>query len=186
MRIIPASIPDVKRIVPDVFHDDRGSFSVTFSLNAFESAGLPTAFAQHNHSHSRRGVLRGLHYQIRQAQGKLLHVVRGTIYDVSADIRRGSKYFGQWTGQTLRAEEEGVLWIPPGFAHGFYVLSDSADIIYYVTDHYSPRDERTIAWNDSDLAIDWPIPAGEPPILSDKDRQGVPFAEADMYDGRET
>lgn len=182
MRIIPASIPDVKRIEPDVFHDARGSFSVTFSIEAFEAAGLPVSFVQHNHSHSRQGVLRGMHYQIRHAQGKLLHVARGTIFDVSVDIRRGSKYFGQWTGQTLGSREESLLWIPPGFAHGFYVLSDSADIVYYVTDRYSPQDERTIAWDDPDLAIDWPIPAGTTPVLSEKDSRGVPLAEADIYE----
>lgn len=182
MRIISASIPDVKRIEPDVFDDSRGSFAVTFSIDTFEAAGLPTVFVQHNHSHSRQGVLRGMHYQIRRAQGKLLHVARGTIFDVSVDIRRNSEYFGKWTGQVLHAEEEALLWIPPGFAHGFYVLSDSADIIYYVTDRYSPGDERTIAWNDPDLAIDWPIPAGVPLIMSEKDGRGVPFAEADIYD----
>ncbi len=182
MRITPASIPDVKRIELDRFDDTRGSFSVTFSADTFEAAGLPSVFLQHNHSHSRRGVLRGMHYQIRHAQGKLLHVVRGTIYDVSIDIRRSSKHFGRWTGQTLTAEQEGLLWIPPGFAHGFYVLSDSADIIYYVTERYSPDDERTIAWNDPDLAIDWPIPEASSPIVSEKDRHGVLLSEADTYD----
>lgn len=182
MRITPASIPDVKRIELDVFHDARGSFSVTFSVEAFKAAGLPAAFVQHNHSHSRQGVLRGMHYQVRHAQGKLLHVVQGTIFDVSVDIRRSSKYFGHWAGLTLQAEQEELLWIPPGFAHGFYVLSDSADIIYYVTDRYSPDDERTIAWNDPDLAIDWPILTGTSPELSEKDGRGVPFLDAEVYD----
>ena len=182
MRVISSSIPDVKIVEPDLFKDDRGSFAVTFNVDQFREHGLPTSFVQHNISHSRKGVLRGLHYQIAHPQGKLLHVVAGTIFDVGVDLRRGSPFFGKWTSKTLSANDPVLMWIPPGFAHGFYVLSEAADIVYYVTDRYSREHERTIAWNDPELAIDWPIESGTAPIISAKDRGGARFSEAEVYD----
>ena len=182
MRVTPASLPDVRLIEPDVFHDPRGAFSVTFHTDEFRAAGLPTRFVQHNYSRSEKGVLRGLHYQIEHVQGKLIHVVKGEIFDVAVDIRRSSAQFGKWVGQTLSDARTTLLWVPPGFAHGFYVVGESADIIYYVTHPYSREHERTIVWNDSALNIQWPIPSGSAPILSEKDHRGVALSEADIFD----
>jgi dTDP-4-dehydrorhamnose 3,5-epimerase len=181
VNITPTSIADVLLIQPRVFGDDRGFFFESFNLRAFrEAASLAGEFVQDNHSTSVRNVLRGLHYQIRQVQGKLVRVVAGEVFDVVVDIRRGSPTFGQWVGQTLSAENKLQLWIPPGFAHGFLVMSDTAEFLYKTTDYWAPAHERCIAWNDPTLAIDWPID-GEP-LVSGKDAAGTAFESAEVFD----
>ena len=178
MNVISNSIPDVKLIEPKVFGDARGFFFESFNQKAFnEATGTNHQFVQDNHSRSAKGVLRGLHYQIQQPQGKLVRVVRGAVFDVAVDIRKSSPTFGRWVGAELSEDNQHQLWVPPGFAHGFLVLSDLADFLYKTTDYYAPQYERSILWNDSDLNIDWPI--GEP-ILSNKDRQGLKFNSADF------
>ena len=178
MNVISTSIPDVKLIEPKVFGDARGFFFESFNQKAFnEATGTNHQFVQDNHSRSAKGVLRGLHYQIQQPQGKLVRVVRGAVFDVAVDIRKSSPTFGRWVGAELSEDNQHQLWVPPGFAHGFLVLSDMADFLYKTTDYYAPQYERSILWNDSDLNIDWPI--GEP-ILSNKDRQGLKFNSADF------
>ena len=178
MNVISTSIPDVKLIEPKVFGDARGFFFESFNQKAFnEATGTNHQFVQDNHSRSAKGVLRGLHYQIQQPQGKLVRVVRGAVFDVAVDIRKSSPTFGRWVGAELSEDNQHQLWVPPGFAHGFLVLSDLADFLYKTTDYYAPQYERSILWNDSDLNIDWPI--GEP-ILSNKDRQGLKFNSADF------
>lgn len=178
MKLIPTSIPDVLLFEPQVFGDERGFFMETFRQSEFESlftqAGCvcPT-FVQENMSRSQKHVLRGLHYQVQQAQGKLIRVVAGSIFDVAVDIRKDSKTYGQWFAKVLSADNKLQMYIPPGFAHGFYTLSDYADIIYKCTDYYAPEFEQTLAWNDPELAIDWPIEQGIEPILSDKDRAAM-------------
>jgi dTDP-4-dehydrorhamnose 3,5-epimerase len=154
----------------------------TFQERRYQELGLPTKFVQDNHSGSRQGILRGLHYQIRQAQGKLVRVVVGEIFDVSVDIRRSSPTFGQWVEVTLSDQNRNQLWVPPGFAHGFYVLSEWAEVIYKVTDFYAPEWERTLLWNDPVIGIPWPLVNGKPPVLSDKDAKGKPLAEAELFD----
>lgn len=181
MQFEPTLIPDVILIKPQVFGDARGFFMETYQAQKFAAAGLPALFAQDNHSGSQRGTLRGLHYQIRQAQGKVVRVIAGAIYDVAVDLRRWSPAFGKWVGIELSAANRLQLWLPPGFAHGFYVLSDWAEVVYKATNFYAPQWERTILWNDPDLNIPWPIPPGETPLLSPKDQQGVPFAQAEVY-----
>ena len=179
MRATRLAIPDVVLIEPKVFGDARGFFFESFNQKAFdEVTGTSYPFVQDNHSRSGRGVLRGLHYQIQQPQGKLVRVARGTVWDVAVDIRKGSPTFGQWVGAELSEENQHQLWVPPGFAHGFVVLSESADFLYKTTDYYAPQHERCIAWNDPQLAIAWPH-AGEP-VLSAKDQAGKPFAEAEL------
>ncbi len=180
MNAIPTRIPDVVVIEPKVFGDARGFFFESFNQRAFEEAtGSRLAFVQDNHSRSARGVLRGLHYQIRQPQGKLVRVVRGTVFDVAVDLRRSSPTFGQWVGEELSEDNQRQLWVPPGFGHGFVVLSESADFLYKTTDYYAPEHERCIAWNDPDLVIDWRY--GGEPGLSAKDRQGVALREAEVF-----
>ncbi len=182
MRYIPSPIPEIVQIETRAFSDTRGSLTVTFNRDQFAEAGLPTDFVQHNLSRSRRGVLRGLHYQIEHPQGKLILVPCGRIFDVAVDIRRSSPTFGQWMSQELSGDDNRLLWVPPGFAHGFYVLSERADVMYYVTDRYSPGHERTLLWNDEELAIEWPIPEGETPIMSEKDHAGTRLSDADVFE----
>ena len=180
MNVIPTEIPDVLLIEPRVFGDERGFFFESYNERQWrEKTGLDLRFVQHNHSRSGRNVLRGLHYQIRQPQGKLVRVVRGEVFDVAVDLRRSSPTFGRWAGAHLSEESKRIFWVPPGFAHGFLVLSESADFLYLATDFYAPEHERAVAWNDPELHISWPL-QGEP-ILSDKDRQAVPFREAEVY-----
>ncbi|RYF08662.1 MAG: dTDP-4-dehydrorhamnose 3,5-epimerase [Comamonadaceae bacterium] len=180
MQATRLSIPDVVLIEPKVFGDARGFFLESFNQRAFnEATGTDHAFVQDNHSRSGKGVLRGLHYQIQRPQGKLVRVVRGAVFDVAVDLRRASATFGQWVGAELTEDNQHQLWVPPGFAHGFVVLSDSADFLYKTTDYYAPQYERCIAWNDPDLAIDWRLD-GEP-SLSAKDAQGVALAAAEIF-----
>lgn len=181
MQVIPTKIPDVLIIEPKVFGDERGFFFESFNKKAFrELAGVSADFVQDNHSKSTKGVLRGLHYQIQQPQGKLVRVSAGEVLDIAVDIRRSSATFGQWVGVTLSADNKRQLWIPPGFAHGFIVLSDTAEFLYKTTDYYAPEHERCIRWNDDQLAIDWQF-NGEP-LVSDKDRKGLLFSQADIFD----
>ncbi|PHX05715.1 dTDP-4-dehydrorhamnose 3,5-epimerase [Vibrio splendidus] len=172
MKIIGTHISDVKIIEPSVFGDERGFFMETWNQKQFEElvTGKPTQFVQDNHSKSKKGILRGLHYQTENTQGKLIRVVSGEVFDVAVDIRKGSPTFGQWVGEYLSAENKRQLWVPEGFAHGFYVTSDEAEFVYKCTDYYNPSAERSIAWNDENLAIDWPISVK--PLLSGKDKQG--------------
>ena len=182
MRITPTAIADVLLIEPKVFGDDRGFFFESFNLRAFrEAARLAGDFVQDNHSRSARNVLRGLHYQIRQPQGKLVRVTSGEVFDVAVDIRRASPTFGRWVGQVLSAENKRQLWIPPGFAHGFVVLSEAAEFLYKTTDYWAPEHERCIRWDDSDLAIAWPAIAGGP-LLSAKDGAGAAFVDAEVFE----
>lgn len=177
MNATPLTIPDVVLFTPRVFGDERGFFFESYNQRAFrETTGLTPDFVQDNHSRSARGVLRGLHYQIEpRAQGKLVRVVQGAVFDVAVDIRPGSPTFGRWVGEELSAENKRQMWIPPGFAHGFLTLTESAEFLYKTTDFYSPEHERCIAWDDPDLAIDWPL-QGEEPRLSDKDLRGAAFS----------
>jgi dTDP-4-dehydrorhamnose 3,5-epimerase len=182
MRFLPLEIPDVVRIEPKVFTDARGFFLESYHREQFQAAGLPTEFVQDNHSGSRRGALRGLHYQIRQPQGKLVRVVAGEVFDAAVDLRRSSPTFSRWVGVVLSAERKDQLWIPPGFAHGFYVLSDWAEVLYKATDYYAPDWERSLLWNDPAIGIAWPIPEGDEPVVSDKDSLGTPVAQAQVYE----
>ena len=180
MKATPLAIPDVILIEPKVFGDERGFFFESFNQAQFEQAiGKSVQFVQDNHSRSAKHVLRGLHYQIQQPQGKLVRVVQGEVFDVAVDLRKRSKTFGQWVGEILSAENKRQLWIPEGFAHGFVVLSDTAEFLYKTTDYYAPAHERCILWNDETLAIHWP--AGIQPILSAKDAQGKAFVDAEVF-----
>jgi len=180
MNVIATAIPDLKIIEPKVFGDARGFFYESFNQRRFnELVGREVEFVQDNHSRSARHVLRGLHYQIQQAQGKLVRVVQGTVYDVAVDLRRSSPTFGQHVGVELSAENKRMFWIPEGFAHGFVVLSESAEFLYKTTDYWAPEFERSLAWNDPALAIDWPI--SEAPALSAKDQQAKLLAEAECF-----
>ncbi len=180
MKVTPTSIPDVLVIEPRVFGDARGFFLESFNEKAFEDRVGPRArFVQDNHSRSARGVLRGLHYQVQQAQGKLVRVVNGAVLDVAVDIRRSSRTFGRWTAVELSAENFRQLWVPPGFAHGFLVLSETADFLYKTTDYYAPEHERCIAWNDPDIGIEWP--ASVTPQLSAKDQVGARLVDAEVF-----
>ncbi|MGQ5524971.1 dTDP-4-dehydrorhamnose 3,5-epimerase [Chitinimonas sp. PSY-7] len=180
MQAIPTSIPDVIILEPKVFGDERGFFYESFNGRVFKAlTGVDTPFVQDNHSKSSRGVLRGLHYQLQQAQGKLVRVTSGEVLDVSVDIRKSSSTFGRWVSVRLSGENKRQLWIPPGFAHGFVVLSESAEFLYKTTDYYAPEHERCIAWNDPQLAIDWEYT--DEPQLSAKDKLGKPFSEADLF-----
>jgi len=182
MNFLQTSIPDVLLIEPKVYGDERGFFMETFHARRVAEAGIPENFVQDNHSGSRQGILRGLHYQIHQPQGKLVRVVVGQIYDVVVDLRRSSPTFGRWDGEYLSAENRRQLWIPARFAHGFYVLSDWAEVVYKTTDYYAPQWERTLLWDDPVLGIAWPLIDGQPPQLSAKDAQGKPLQEAEVYD----
>ncbi len=179
MQARPTAIPEVIVIEPEVFGDDRGFFFESFNARTFrEATGLEREFVQDNHSKSSRGVLRGLHYQLRQQQGKLVRVVTGEVFDVAVDVRRNSPTFGKWIGEYLSAENKKQLWIPEGFAHGFLVLSETAEFLYKTTNFYSAEFERAIVWNDPTLAIAWPLREG--PILSKKDEAALRFLEADI------
>jgi dTDP-4-dehydrorhamnose 3,5-epimerase len=182
MKFEPTSIPDVILIQPEVFGDERGFFMEVYRARSFEEAGIPTDFVQDNHSGSSRRILRGMHYQVRQAQGKLVRVVEGQVFDVAVDLRRKSATFGKWVGHHLSAENKLQLWIPPGFAHGFYVVSEWAEVLYKTTDYYAPEWERTLLWNDPEVGIDWPLINDETPILSHKDAAGLPLGEAEVYE----
>lgn len=181
MQFEPTKIPDVILIKPRVFGDERGFFMETWQAKKFAQAGLEYDFVQDNHSYSEQNILRGLHYQIKRPQGKLVRVVRGEVFDLALDLRQSSSSFGRWIGKYLSSENKHILWIPPGFAHGFYVTSQKADLIYKCTDFYSPQDERCIRWNDPVLAIDWPLMEKEP-LVSSKDAAGDFFREAECYD----
>ncbi|MBA2923312.1 dTDP-4-dehydrorhamnose 3,5-epimerase [Pseudomonas sp. P7] len=181
MKATPLAIADVMLFEPKVFGDERGFFFESFNHRSFEEAiGRSVRFVQDNHSRSVKGVLRGLHYQIQQTQGKLVRVVAGEVFDVAVDIRRSSSTFGQWVGAYLSAENKHQLWVPAGFAHGFVVLSETAEFLYKTTDYYEPTFERSILWSDPDLAIDWPLNGN--PALSSKDQQGALLAEAEVFD----
>lgn len=181
MQGIRTDIPEVMIIEPKVFGDSRGFFFESFNRRIFhELTGVDANFVQDNHSRSGKGVLRGLHYQIKQAQGKLVRVVRGKVFDVAVDLRRSSPAFGKWVGVELSEENSRQLWIPPGFGHGFVVLSDSADFLYKTTDYWAPEHERSILWNDPDLGIDWHL-GGIVPQLSGKDQQGRLFRDAETF-----
>jgi dTDP-4-dehydrorhamnose 3,5-epimerase len=177
MKVIDTKIPDVKIIEPDVFGDERGFFMETWNQKEFEVkvTGKPTLFVQDNHSKSKKGILRGLHYQTENTQGKLVRVVSGEVFDVAVDIRENSPTFGQWVGEYLSAENKKQLWVPEGFAHGFYVTSQSVEFVYKCTDIYNPKKEVSLAWDDSELGIQWPLD-GEP-MLSEKDKKGILFGD---------
>ena len=179
MNVIRTEIPEVLLIEPRVFGDARGFFYESYNKRVLAPFGIDAEFVQDNHSRSARNVLRGLHYQIRQPQGKLVRVTAGEVWDVAVDLRRASKTFGKWVGFPLSAESRRMAWIPPGFAHGFLVTSEAAEVQYKTTDYYAPEHERTLAWNDASLAIDWPLD-GEP-ILAAKDRGAKPLAEAETF-----
>jgi dTDP-4-dehydrorhamnose 3,5-epimerase len=181
MKIIPTSIPDILLLEPQIFQDSRGFFLESYNQKIFtEKLGITANFVQDNHSKSEYNVLRGLHYQIIQPQGKLVRAVAGRIFDVAVDIRKNSPTFGQWVGHELSAENKLQMWIPAGFAHGFLVLSEMAEVIYKTTDYYAPGGDRSILWNDQDLAIDWPLKT--PPILSAKDSNAQTFKNAEVYE----
>jgi dTDP-4-dehydrorhamnose 3,5-epimerase len=182
MKAIPTDLPDVVIVEPQVFYDARGYFMETYHDLRMAALGITAPFVQDNHSRSQGGALRGLHYQIHHAQGKLVRVVSGAIFDVAVDLRRRSPTFGRWTGAILSADNKLQLWIPPGFAHGFYTLSETVDLIYKVTDYYAPEWERTLLWNDPQLNIAWPLIDGQPPLLSPKDLQGRLLDQADVFE----
>jgi dTDP-4-dehydrorhamnose 3,5-epimerase len=180
MKIVPTALPDVMVIEPQVFGDARGFFFESFNRRAFrEATGLDFEFVQDNHSRSARNVLRGLHYQIKQPQGKLVRCIAGEVFDVAVDLRRSSPAFGKWAGVTLSAENKRMAWIPPGFGHGFLVLSEFAEFLYKTTDYYAPEHERSVAWNDPDIGIAWPL-ASEP-VLSAKDKAGARLRDAEVF-----
>jgi dTDP-4-dehydrorhamnose 3,5-epimerase len=185
MEFIKTEIPDVLVLQPKVFGDERGFFLETFRKSEFIAAGILQDFVQDNHSRSRRGVLRGLHFQVQQVQGKLFRVIAGEVFDVAVDLRKSSVTFGRWVGICLSAENKYQVWIPPGFAHGFYVMSDWAEVVYKVTDYWAPEHERTLLWNDPQLNIAWPVTPGDTPQLSVKDQQGTllrDIATAELFD----
>ena len=179
MKAIPTAIPDVVLIEPRVFGDDRGFFYESWNQRTLANLGIHAEFVQDNHSRSQRNVLRGLHYQIDHAQGKLVRVTAGTVYDIAVDLRRSSPTFGKWVGFTLSVDDKRIAWIPPGFAHGFCVTSDWAEFLYKTTDYWSPAHERTLLWNDPQLGIPWPLD-GEP-VLAAKDKAGTPLDQAETY-----
>jgi dTDP-4-dehydrorhamnose 3,5-epimerase len=182
MRFTPTEIPDVMLVEPQVFGDERGFFLETWSALKFAAAGIEVDFVQDNWSRSRRGVLRGLHYQLAVPQGKLVRAVRGSVFDVAVDLRRSSPTFGRWVGRVLDARSRHAMWIPPGFAHGFLVLEDDTDFVYKCSGRYDPSSERTLAWNDASVGIDWPLDGIGEPTLSEKDRtRAASFATAETY-----
>ena len=182
MKFIATPLQDVYLLEPRVFGDQRGFFMETWNAATFRAAGFDLNFVQDNHSRSARGILRGLHFQTEHTQGKLVRVTAGSVFDVAVDLRRHSPSFGQWYGVSLSAENQRMLWVPPGFAHGFYVTSDYADFLYKCTDIYHPASEKTLAWNDATVGIEWPVPAGETPQLSAKDTQGLSWADIPLFD----
>ena len=180
MNVVQTAIPDVLMIEPRIFGDARGFFLEGYNARGFRQAtGLSVDFVQDNHSRSRRGVLRGLHYQLQQAQGKLVSVVCGAVFDVAVDIRRSSQSFGQWVGVELSEDNHRQVWLPPGIAHGFLVLSERVDVLYKTTDYYAPEHERVILWNDPDIEIEWPL--ADEPLLSPKDQAGLPLKQAECF-----
>lgn len=181
MQLRPTRIPDVILIEPRVYGDQRGFFLESWNERSFTEAGLNLRFVQDNHSRSKQWTLRGLHYQVKQPQGKLVRVVAGAVFDVAVDLRRSSPTFGKWVGEILSAENHRMLWIPPGFAHGFLVLSEFADFLYKCTDFYAPEHERAVRWNDPNIGIEWPLPAGKAPILSSKDQAAGAFRDAEYF-----
>lgn len=180
-EVSPTAIPEVLRIRPRLIEDERGFFFESWNVRTFAKSGLEIQFVQDNHSRSTVGCLRGLHYQIENVQGKLVRTALGEIFDVAVDLRRSSSTFGKWVGVTLSAASHEMLWVPPGFAHGFYVISDEAEVLYKCTDFYSPTAERTLIWNDPDLAIDWPVSPGQDPKISHKDATGALLREAECF-----
>jgi dTDP-4-dehydrorhamnose 3,5-epimerase len=180
VHVIDTALRDVKIIVPKVFGDDRGFFTETWNAGSFAALGLDIRFVQDNHSRSARGVLRGLHYQLERTQGKLVRVTAGAVFDVAVDLRRSSPDFGKWVGVELSAENKQMLWVPPGFAHGFLTLTDGTDFIYKCTDFYAPDHERSLLWNDPAIGIDWPL-EGVAPSLSTKDSAGIRLADAECF-----
>jgi dTDP-4-dehydrorhamnose 3,5-epimerase len=181
MNVARLAIPDVLLITPTVLGDHRGYFMEVWNAEVFAAAGIDVRFVQDNQSGSRFGILRGLHYQVERPQGKLVRVVSGEVFDVAVDLRKGSATFAKWIGIKLSAENRQQLYIPPGLAHGFLVTSESAEVAYKCTDFYSPGHERTLLWNDPDLAIGWPLPVGDLPTLSAKDSSGTPLRDAELY-----
>lgn len=181
MQYIDTNIADVKILEPQVFGDERGFFMETFRVSEFNKHCGERVFVQENHSKSTQGILRGLHYQIQNTQGKLVRVVSGTVFDVAVDLRKSSPSFGQWVGVELSAENKRSLWVPEGFAHGFYVMSEAAEFVYKCTDYYAPEHERCLLWNDPALAIDWPLVNSEPPQLSAKDQDGVTWDKVEFF-----
>ena len=182
MKFIQTKIPDVILIEPDVYRDGRGFLMETWHKGKFEDEGINADFVQDNHSRSGQYILRGLHYQIQQPQGKLIRVASGEVFDVAVDLRRSSPNFGRWVGEFLSEENKKMLWIPPGFAHGFLVTSESTDLCYKCSDFYATEHDRAIRWDDPDLGIDWPLPEGVEPVLSEKDAGAPLFREAEVYD----
>ena len=181
MQFIKQEIQDVIICQPTVFQDERGFFLESYKKTAFSNAGISEEFVQDNHSRSKQGVLRGLHYQIQNPQGKLARVIVGEIFDAAVDIRKNSPTFGKWVGAHLSADNKNMLWVPPGFAHGFYTLSPWAEILYKATDYYAPQSERTIRWNDPTIGIKWPLIDAQDPILSQKDAEGNLISQAELY-----
>jgi dTDP-4-dehydrorhamnose 3,5-epimerase len=181
VKFTATQIPDVVIIEPVVHEDERGFLMETWRENTFREAGIDASFVQDNHSRSSFGALRGLHYQVSNPQAKLVRVIQGEVFDVAVDLRRSSPTFGQWAGEVLSADNRKLMWIPAGFAHGFLVLSEIAEFTYRCTDYFAPEYERTLAWNDADVAIDWPLGDGQEPLLSDKDREGASLKEAETY-----
>lgn len=180
MNVIPTAIPEVLLIEPDVFGDERGFFMEIWQRRKFAEIGIDYDFVQDNHSRSSKGTLRGLHYQIRQPQGKLVRVTQGEVFDVAVDIRRSSPTFGQWVSESLSADNKRLLWVPPGFAHGFYVTGEAAEFQYRCTDYYAPEHERSIRWDDPSLAIAWPLQGQL--VISEKDLQGYALEQAEVFD----
>lgn len=183
MNLVETNIPDVKIIEPKVFGDDRGFFLESWRDSWMDELGIKDRFIQDNHSKSKKGTLRGLHYQIQHPQGKLVRVIQGSVYDVAVDLREGSAHFGQSVGVELSEANKRLLWVPPGFAHGFLVLSDTAEFLYKCTDYYAPEYERTLVWNDPELGIAWPLDDGEVPLLSAKDEAGKLLQELELFKG---
>jgi len=181
MEFAPTQIPDVVVIDPVVYEDERGFLMETWHASRFREAGIDAEFVQDVHSRSAKGTVRGLHYQINQAQGKLIRVIRGEAFDVAVDIRKSSPTFGQWVGETLSEGNRRLIWVPPGFAHGFLVLSDFADFEYRMTDYHAPEHARSILWDDPDIGIEWPLSGGKAPLMSDADRKGVALRDAEVY-----
>lgn len=181
MKYTQLNIPDIVLIEPQVFGDHRGFFMEIFREDEFKKTVAPAVFVQDNHSKSIQGILRGLHYQVKHPQGKLVRVISGEVFDVAVDMRKSSLFFGKWSGAILSAENKKMLWVPPGFAHGFYVLSHEAEFTYKCTDYYAPEHERCILWNDPAIAVDWPIIPGTSPILSQKDEEGIPLEKAEVF-----
>lgn len=181
MKFIATSLPDVVIVEPAVFEDERGFFMETWQSERFARGGIDATFVQDNHSSSRQWVLRGLHYQLRRPQGKLVRVTHGEAFDVAVDMRASSPTFGKWIGEILSASNRRMMWVPPGFAHGFLVLSERVEFMYKCTDYYSPQDERSLLWSDTSIGIEWPLPAGVEPVVSQKDKQAAGLATAERF-----